>query len=120
MSNITIKTPLHLLRQTATVKPPLLGVADDNSPVVSYPSDGQSFACMLRPLSSTDSIQYQGETARTLYTLTHAMIGSDGSTVVVQKDYRVVIESVTYRVVGVSLNSSSADCIGRATVERLE
>lgn len=120
MSNITIKTPLHLLRQTATTWVALRGVADDNSPVTSYPGDGQNFACMLRPVSNNDSIQYQGETARTLYTLTHALVGTDGLAVNIQKDYKVTVESVAYRVVGVTLNSSSADCIGRATLERLE
>lgn len=98
----------------------LRGVADDNAPVTSYPSDSQYFACMLRPLSNNDAIQYQGETARTLYTLTHAMIGTDGLAVNIEKDSKVLVESIAYRVVGVTLNSSSANCIGRATLERLE
>lgn len=109
-------TPFHLLHDTATIQTPTHAVDSAGAPSTSY-SGTTTVACRVMPDSSEDSLRWMRETGRQRNIGFFPPTYPDGSAVTINKDTRVVVGSVTYRVVGPANNEGDVEVLQAVVLE---
>jgi hypothetical protein len=108
--------PYHLLHDTATIQTPTQSTDSAGSPTTTY-SGTATVACRVDADSSQDAARYMRETGLRRSTGYFPPTHTDGTALTLNKTTRVVVGSVTYRVVGPATNAADVEVLQVVTLE---
>ena len=122
--NIKVTPPNRLFNQLCTIT--TATYTKDNAGVpqsTQSETTAMSFRCFLQNVSSTELVQYGGDTGRTVYNLfvlptSTAVDGSSTTITTIRKDAVVTIDGVNYSVIAEGVDQTSAGAFLFATVKR--
>lgn len=110
-----MRTPYHLRKDTAAIQS-LTENTVTRAKTYTTVTGLSAVPCTIQPDTSSDALQWQRETGKRRSTV--ALPASHGGVAVaVAKDYRIVANGITYRVVGPGMNRADQDANYTVSVE---
>jgi len=109
-----MNTPRHLLTMSATVQPATITTDSDGGSSYSYSSTYTGVSCLIQPMSSSDMLKYGKEYGLRVSKGYFAPDLNTGTAVVIGKQWRVVANGKSYRVVG-----EAADPAGQGVLQKV-